>query len=62
MTTLAAGIDGAVRPIETSYTARHSLDKVTSYDAATGGNVVNQVQFEYNGFNQLVKDPSRAKS
>ena len=53
---VGGGIDDAVRRIETSYTPRHALEKITSYDAASGGNVVNQVQFAYNGFNQLFRE------
>ena len=53
VTMLGTGVNGAVRRIEQSYNARSLLEKVTSYDAATGGNVVNQVQNVYNDFNQL---------
>ena len=29
---------------------------ITSYNAASGGSVVNQVKREYNGLGQLIKD------
>ena len=32
------------------------LESVTSYDAASGGNVVNEVKLVYNDFGQLVTD------
>ena len=58
ITTLGSGADGSVLRTETAYTPRGSRSVVTSYDnAAVGqGNVVNQAQFQYNGFNQLVAD------
>ena len=53
--TLAGGssVDDEVLRIETVYDNRMRVHKMTSYDAATGGTVVNQVQREYNDFNQL---------
>ena len=44
VTTLGAGVDGAVRRIDTAYDSQGNAYLVTSYDAATGGSVVNQVQ------------------
>jgi len=32
------------------------VEKTTSYDAATSGSPVNQIQYEYNGFNQPIKE------
>jgi RHS repeat-associated protein len=56
--TLAGGsaVDGTILRIETSYDDRLRVEKVTSYDATTGGNPVNEVQYEYNDFNQTTKD------
>jgi RHS repeat-associated protein len=52
-TTLGTGVDGAVRRLTTAYDTgdRPYLD--TSYNAAVGGSIVNQVQDAYNGFGQL---------
>ena len=56
--TLAAGIDGAVRRIATTYNNRGLATKVTSFDnAAVGsGSVVNEVERVYNAFNQMTED------
>jgi RHS repeat-associated protein len=56
VTTLGSGVDGAVRRIETAYDGQGNPYLVTSYDAATGGNVVNQVQQDFNGLGQLTSD------
>jgi YD repeat-containing protein len=44
VTTLGSGVDGAVRRLATVYDTQGNAFEFTSYDAATGGNVVNQVQ------------------
>ena len=49
-------MDGAVRRIERTYTVRGGLEKVSSYDAATAGNVVNEVLREYNDLEMLTKE------
>jgi RHS repeat-associated protein len=54
--TLGAGVDGAVQRIETAYDTQGNAYLVTSYDAAVGGNVVNQVQRQYNGLGQLTAE------
>jgi len=56
--TLAGGsaVDNSVLRIEITYDGRMRIEKVTSYDAATGGSKVNEVQFDYNDFNQVTKD------
>jgi hypothetical protein len=46
-------IDGAVRRIEQGYEVRGMVQTVTSYSAASGGTVVNDVAFTYNDFAQL---------
>jgi hypothetical protein len=58
VTTLGAGVDGAVLRIQTDYEVRGMAQKVTSYDNATvgQGNIVNQVQLTYNNFGQLTAD------
>jgi RHS repeat-associated protein len=53
VTTLGAGVDGSVRRIEYGYDSQGNLSLITSYDAPTGGNIVNQVQDVYNGLGQL---------
>ncbi len=40
VTTLGAGVDGAVRRIETAYDAAGRAYLFTDYDAATGGSIV----------------------
>lgn len=56
--TLAGGsaVDNGVLRIKTTYDNRLRVDKVTSYDAATGGNITSEVQREYNDFNQMVTE------
>lgn len=56
VTTLGSGVDGAVRRIETAYDSAGRPYLFTSYDAVSGGNVVNQVQWVYNGLGQLVTE------
>ncbi len=58
ITTLGSGVDGAVRRIASAYEVRGMREKLTSYDnAAVGsGSVVNEAQFAYNDFDQLITD------
>jgi YD repeat-containing protein len=56
ITTLGSGVDGTVRRIETAYDTQGNAYLVTSYDVASGGNVVNQVQREFNGLGQLTTE------
>src|SRR5262249_9110333 len=56
VTTLGTGVDGAVRRIETAYDTQGNPYLFTSYDAASAGNIVNQVQREFNGLAQLTKE------
>jgi YD repeat-containing protein len=53
VTTLGSGVDGAVRRIGYAYDSQGNTYLVTSYDAASGGNVVNQVEDVFNGLGQL---------
>jgi YD repeat-containing protein len=55
-TTLGTGIDGAVRRLETTYDTLGQPLSLTSYDATSGGNVVNQVVRSYNGLSQVTAE------
>ncbi|MFZ5832820.1 MAG: hypothetical protein ACOY3P_22265 [Planctomycetota bacterium] len=56
ITTLGAGVDGAVRRIARTYEVRGMVEKITSYDAASGGNAVNEVLFEYDSLGLVTKE------
>ena len=56
VTTLGAGVNGSVRRLETAYDTAGRPYLYTSYDAASAGAVVNQVQQVYNGLGQLVTE------
>jgi RHS repeat-associated protein len=58
VTTVGTGVDTAVLRIATTYEVRSLVQNRTSYDNATvgSGNIVNDVQFAYNTFSQLVND------
>ena len=56
VTTLGSGVDGAVRRVETAYDGQGNPSLVTTYTAASGGSVVNQVKWDYNGLGQLTAD------
>jgi hypothetical protein len=56
VTTLGTGVDGSVRRIETAYDGQGNAYLLTSYDAASAGNVVNQVQQAFNGLGQLITE------
>jgi RHS repeat-associated protein len=56
VTTLGSGVDGTVRRITTGYSPLGTSYLFTSYDAASGGNVVNQVKDEFNGLGQITKE------
>jgi RHS repeat-associated protein len=53
VTTLGAGVDGAVRRTETAYDSQGNAYLLSSYSAAVGGTMVNQVQRTFNGLGQL---------
>jgi YD repeat-containing protein len=53
VTTLGSGVDGSVRRIQTAYDSQGNPYLVTSYNAASGGSIVNQVQDVFNGLGQL---------
>ena len=54
--TLSEDLDDAVLRIERTYDVRGLLEKVTSYDAESSGNVVNQIVREYNDLGMLDKE------
>jgi RHS repeat-associated protein len=56
VTTLGSGVDGAVRRLQTAYDTQGNAYLLTSYDAASGGNIVNQVQDVYNGLGQVTTE------
>jgi YD repeat-containing protein len=56
VTTLGAGVDGAVRRVEYAYDGQGNAYQVTSYNAAGGGSVVHQVRRAFNGLGQLVTE------
>jgi RHS repeat-associated protein len=56
VTTLGSGVDGAVRRLETAYDSAGHPYLFTSYNAASSGSVVNQVQQAYNGLGQLTTE------
>jgi YD repeat-containing protein len=53
VTTLGSGVDGAVRRIDTAYDTQGNAYLTTTYTAASGGSIVNQVQDVFNGLRQL---------
>jgi YD repeat-containing protein len=53
VTTLGSGVDGAVQRLTVAYDTGDRPYLYTSYNAATGGSIVNQVQDVYNGLGQL---------
>jgi RHS repeat-associated protein len=56
VTTLGAGVDGSIRRIATAYDTGGRPYLFTSYNAASGGSIVNQVQDVFNGFGQLITE------
>ena len=58
VTTLGTGVDGAIRRLSTSYEVRGMKSKLTSWNDASisSGDVVNECQFVYNDFRQLVTE------
>jgi YD repeat-containing protein len=54
--TLGTGVDGAVMRLETAYDSQGNPYLFTSYDAASGGDIVNQVLRQFNGLGQLTAE------
>lgn len=55
ITTFGPGVDGTVGRIHCSYEAHGLVQNITSYNSASGGSVVNDVENLYNGFLQLIQ-------
>ncbi|MBI1314970.1 hypothetical protein GC176_27065, partial [bacterium] len=53
VTTTGSRVDDSVLRLEWAYEVRGMLQTATSYDAASSGSAVNQVQWAYNDFGQL---------
>ena len=53
VTKLGSGVDGSVRRLTTAYNSDDLPYLYTSYNAASGGSIVNQVEDVYNGLGQL---------
>jgi len=47
VTTVGSGVDAVVRRIARAYEVRGMLEKLTSYDATSGGSALNEVLLEY---------------
>lgn len=58
MTSLPGSLDGTVKRISTTYTAKGAVNEVTSHSSATvgSGSVVNQIGFEYSPWGQVTAD------
>ena len=56
VTTVGSGVDDAVQRIARTYEVRGMVEKVTSFDAATEGNALNEVLFEYDEAALLLKE------
>jgi RHS repeat-associated protein len=56
ITTLASGFDNSVLRLQKAYDALGNAYLLTSYNAASGGSIVNQVQQVYNGLDQLIQE------
>lgn len=52
-TLITPDFDGSVRRISSSYLPRGMVDKVTQHDAATGGNVVDDLRFTYDDWGNV---------
>jgi RHS repeat-associated protein len=56
VTTLGTGVDGTIRRIETAYDTGDRPYLFTSYNAASGGSIVNQFQDAFNGLGQITTE------
>jgi len=54
--TIGNAITGSLFRIESAYDVMGRVTAVTSYDAATGGNALNQVARAFNGFGQMTSE------
>ncbi|MBY0526219.1 MAG: SBBP repeat-containing protein [Gemmataceae bacterium] len=56
VTTLGSGVNGTVRRREIAYDTQGNPYLFTSFDAASGGTIVNQVQRGFNGLGQMTTE------
>jgi RHS repeat-associated protein len=56
VTKLGTGVDSAVQRIETAYDGQGNAHLITSFNAASGGAVVNQVKRDFDGLGQLTSE------
>jgi RHS repeat-associated protein len=56
VTVLGLGVDGHVQALQTAYDTGGRPYLYTSFDAPSGGNIINQVQQVYNGLGQLTAE------
>jgi len=56
VTTLGTGVDGSVRRIDTAYDSQGNAYLITSYNAVSGGSIVNQIERTFNGLGQLTAE------
>ena len=56
ITTVGTGVDDSVRRIARMYEVRGMTEHITSYDAASDGNVVNDVLREYDTLGRMTKE------
>src|SRR6202022_563751 len=56
VTTLATGFDNSVLRLETAYDTGDRPYLFTSYNAASGGSIVNQLQDVFNGLGELTQE------
>lgn len=55
LTIVPSGVDGAVKRIEHAYDDFGRVQKVTSYDAASAGTVVNEVKYTFDAWRNITK-------
>jgi RHS repeat-associated protein len=55
VTTLPSGVDGSVRRIQYAYDDSGRVSIISSYSAATGGTVVNQITYTYDGWGDVLQ-------
>ena len=56
ITTLGSGVDPSIQRIETAYDTQGNAYLFTSYNAASGGNIVNQVQQSFDGQDNMTAE------
>ena len=60
VTTVGTGVADAVRRLETVYDDRQQIESQSSYDAPSGGTLLNQVAYTYNAFGLLYQETQTA--